>query len=350
MIPLTMKGVGNVHQDVHQVDLPAGLQVIAGSEAPVILEGPPETFRILQASLNRRFGSVDRESPIGSTADYPPRFAGLAPGTTYDDDSPVWDLDSGGDRYDRPDWGPHDLDLAVRALERFSPKARQLLQIGTGQPGKLFSSADLASKLRVPGSHGLAGVLSGFVQGCEEVDRAFPLRWFERPGRPTLYGVRPAVARLFAGAFAHRGVEPIRARHDARWYSEVVPATVEILAARARQHPQIRYKELTDTLQEAVPAARVPHRGRVIGWLLEDVARAVHSIDPTLPTLTSLVVGPDLQPSTGFLPLFRELRSSVVEDGQLRDVAAREQQACATAYSEQVTADLVKSLRAAAGR
>jgi hypothetical protein len=339
-----------VNQDVHRVELPPGLQVIAGAKAPVVLEGTREPFRLLQANLSRRFGSDEQGSPAASTADQSVRLAGLVPGATHDDASPVWALHSGGDRYDRPDWGPHDLDLAVRALERFSPKARQLLQVAAAQPGKLFSSAELAPKLSVTGSHGIAGVLSGFVQGCEEVDRAFPLRWFERPGGPTLYGVPPAVAHLFAEAFAHRGVEPIRARRDPRWYSDVIPAAAEILAAQARQHPQIRYKELTDTLQEAVPAARVPHRGRVIGWLLEDVARAIHRIDPTLPALTSLVVGPELLPSTGFLPLFRELHSSAVNDGQLRDVAAREQQACAAAYTEQVTADLVNRLRAAAGR
>jgi hypothetical protein len=341
--------VKGVTQEVEQVELPSGLQVIAGSKAPVILEGAPERFRILQASLTRRFGGDERESSIGSMADDSTRLAGLVDGATYDDASAVWALHSGGGRYDRPDWGPHDLDLAVRALDQFSAKARQLLQIGTAQPGRLFSSADLASKLDVPGSHGLAGVLSGFVLGCEEVDRAFPLRWFERPGGPTLYGVPPAVAQLFVEAFTHRGVEPIRARRDARWYSEVVPATVEILASRARQHERIRYKELTDAVRAAVPAARVPHRGLVIGWLLEDVARAVHKIDPTLPTLTSLVVGPDLLPSTGFLPLLRELRSGV-DDGPLRDVAAREQRACAAAYSEQITIDLVERLRAVAGR
>jgi hypothetical protein len=339
-----------VNQNVHRVELPPGLQVIAGTKAPVVLEGTQEPFRLLQANLSRRFGSDEQESPAGSTADYSARLAGLVPGATHDDASPVWALHSGGDRYDRPDWGPHDLDLAVRALGRFSPNARQLLQLAATQPGKLLSSIDLAAKLRVPGSYGIAGVLSGFVQGCEEVDRAFPLRWFERPGGPTLYGVPPAVAQLFAEAFAHRGVEPIRARRDPRWDSEVVPATAEILAVRARQHERIRYKELTDAVREAVPAARVPHRGLVIGWLLEDVARAVHKIDSTLPTLTSLVVGPDLLPSTGFLPLFRELHNSDVDDDQLSEVAAREQQACAAAYSEQVTADLVKRLRAAAER
>ena len=336
-----------MNQDVHRVELPPGLQVIAGATGPVTLEGTREPFRILQAHLSRRFGSDEPGSAPGSTANNPVRLAGLVPGATHDDASPVWALHSGGDRYDRPEWGRHDLDLAVRALDRFSAKARQLLQIGTAQPGKLLSSADLAAKLGVPGSYGIAGVLSGFVQGCEEVDRAFPLRWFERPGGPTLYGVRPAVAQLFAEAFAHRGVEPIRARRDARWDSEVVPATVEILAARARQHRLIRYKELTDAVRGAVPAARVPHRGLVIGWLLDDVERAIHKIDPTLPMLTSLVVGPDLLPSTGFLPLFRELRSAV-DDDQLRDVAAREQQACALAYSEHVTAYLVERLRAAA--
>jgi hypothetical protein len=37
-------------------------------------------------------------------------------------------------------------------------------------------------------------------------------------------------------------------------------------------------------------------------------------------------------------------------DDQLPEVAARTQQACAAAYTEQVTADLVKRLRAAAER
>jgi hypothetical protein len=47
--------------------------------------------------------------------------------------------------------------------------------------------------------------------------------------------------------------------------------------------------------------------------------------------------------------LFRELYSSAVDDDQLPEVAARQQQACAVAYSEHVTADVVERLRAAAG-
>jgi hypothetical protein len=329
--------------NLERVELPAGLQVIAGTSVPAILEGRWEPFQVLHALLSRRFGADEPEHAQVGTADNSAELAGLVPGASHGDQSPIWTLHSGGDRYDRPDWGRHDLDLAIRALDRFSPKARQLLHVMTTQPGVLTSSADLAPTLNVPGSHGIAGVLSGFVQGCEEVNRAFPLRWFERPGTPTLYGVRPAVAQLFVEAFVRRGVEPIRARHDQRWYGEIIPATVQILAAQARREQPIRYRELTERVREAVPAARVPHRGRVIGWLLEDVATKIHELNPALPALTSLVIGPDGQPSTGFLPLLRRLRGDVV--GRLPEVAKREQQACAATYSEQVTADLIARLR-----
>lgn len=323
-----------------RVGLPRGLTVLSSTGGPSTVEGNQAALRSFREDLSRRLDDADRDTGGTPPEQLPSQVTGLSAGAVHDDESQVWFLHAGRERHLRTGWSHDDLDLAVNALTLFSESARRLLRHLVNRPGELVPAEDLAEAVQVPGAFGVAGVLNGFVRGCESADRAFPLHAFERPQGYALYGMRPSTALLFRQALDQHGAEPIRARRDPRWYTDVVPEAVNVLAQRARE-PQltIRYKELADTLRRTVPGARVPTRGLVMGWLLHDVAKEIYKIDPTLPQLTSLVVTSDGKPSSGFLQLYRELHDEMAVD------AAEEQAACAAAYTEHITARLVTQLR-----
>jgi hypothetical protein len=74
-----------------------------------------------------------------------------------------------------------------------------------------------------------------------------------------------------------------------------------------------------------------------MGWLLADISTAVHNLEPDLPLLTSIVVGADGQPSSGFVEIHRELRGEPTGD-----FVKTTQAACTDAYSAEVTAVLIR--------
>ena len=322
------------------------IEVRAATHRAVSLCGTPQALDTLATKLSAALATAPRRvitEDEGPAQDFllpaPASGGALQPGAVLDDDSPLWSMHSGRDRYDLPEWQPDDVDLALKAIDLFSDKARELQRYLVSRPGQLVDSLELAQVVEVDNAYGVAGVLNGFVRASEACNRMFPLRWFERPaGETALYGVTPRVAGIFAEAFRQWGAEPIRARSK-RWHREVVPAAVELLAERARMRQPIPYGDLARTLRERVPGARVPHRGRVMGWLLADVVHAINNVSPNLPLLTSLVVTTDGRPSSGFEPLLLELRPG--SDGDYRS----EQERCVSEYSEPVVADLLQALR-----
>lgn len=270
--------------------------------------------------------------------------SGLAVGAVHDDDSPAWELLSAHHRYQQPRFAPDEPAVASDAWRTFSPRARLLLGGTSARPGVLLSTEEAAEAAGVEGPFAVAGVLNGFVGGCEATGRAFPVWAFERPGAMALYGTPPSVAAAFAAPVAAGGPDrrTIRARRDPRWRTEVVPATVELLADVARRGRTVRYLELADAVHAAVPDARPRHRGKGgVNWLLADLLSAVHEIDPALPLLTSVVVAADGRPGGGFGVQWRALK------GTDRPVdAAAEREACASAYTPEVVSRLVRDLRA----
>lgn len=321
------------------INLPHGIGIAAAADAAVTLSGARAGFRTLHADLTRvlysNFGTPEEAAPrLGSGA------SALSPGIVLDENSDMWAAHAGRDRYDRPAWEDTDFDVAVEAAKLFSHKATELHQELVERPGELVAAEELADIVGVSSAYGVAGVLNGFVKACETVDRAFPLSWFERPDRAALYAVQPVVAALFREVYRHRGANRIRARGDARWDTEVVPAAIEILAERARADERIRYRDLSEQVRARVAGARVPARGKVMGWLLADVSTAVHHLNSDLPLLTSIVVGADGQPSNGFAEIYRELVGEPTGD-----FVKATQDACGDAYSAEVTAALVAKLR-----
>lgn len=336
ILAMTIKGI--TMEEIN-INLPRGITISAATEAPVMMLGGRAGFRTLHAELTREL-----YSKIDTTQDHGPTYAGAAspliPGRVLDANSDVWAAHAGRDRYERPLWEDSDFSLAVEAADMFSPKATELHQELVERAAELVAAEELADVVGVSSAYGVAGVLNGFVKACETVDRAFPLYWFERTDGAALYAVHPTQAALFREVYAHRGATRIWARKDARWYTEVVPGAVEILAARARAGQRIRYRELSEQVRASVPGARVPVRGKVMGWLLADISTAVHKVEPSLPLLTSIVVGADGQPSSGFAEIHRELRGEPTGD-----FVKTTQDACTDAYSVEVTAALVDKLR-----
>ena len=312
-----------------QVALPRGIVVHSATDQAARLVGPVPALRLLASELQRYLPSVQpRVSDTGPQE-------GMRPGAVHGDDSVVWSMHSGGERHTQPPWtNPSDLSLALDALRIFSPKARALLSELVARPGELVAAEELVVVLGVPNPYGVAGVMGGFVRGCEAAVRAFPVHWWERSVGAALYAVRPSVAELFSEAFAHLDVQPIRARRDDRWYSQVIPAAITILAERARQAALIRYRELATEINSAVPGARIPYRGPALGWLLADITQAVHAVDPEAPLLTSVVVGADGRPASGLAAMAEELGRGVPD-------AASEQQLCASTYTDAYVARLL---------
>ncbi len=333
---MTIKGNA---MEQFSINLPRGINISAATEETVTMFGARAGFRTLHAELTREL-----YSNFHTAQDQAPSSVGgasaLIPGRVLDANSDVWAAHAGRDRYDRPSWETSDFSLAVEAADMFSPKATELHQELVERAAELVAAEELAEVVGVSSAYGVAGVLNGFVKACEAVDRAFPLYWFERTDGAALYAVHPTVAALFRDVYAHRGANRIRARGDARWYTEVVPGAVEILAERARAGQRIRYRELSEQVRARVPGARVPVRGKVMGWLLADISTAVHKLEPDLPLLTSIVVGADGQPSSGFEEIHRELRGEPTSD-----FVRATQDACTGAYSAEVTAALIDKLR-----
>lgn len=322
------------------------IKVSAAAGEDIVLAGPAPAFKSLISKIELILAQTGN-GPAGGAACNTRAAggsAGLQAGAVHGDDSPIWDLHSGGGRYDRVRWTPAHFDRAIEAAGLFSAKARVLHRELVSRPGELVPSEELADLLDVPGAHGVAGVMNGFSKASDELDMAFPLFWFERPDGTALYGVPPAIADLFAEVYVALGVEPIRARTK-RWYREVVPAAVEVLAENGRNNPEdprIRYGGLATAVRDRVPGARVPNRGRVMGWLLEDVSNRMAAVDDRLPLLTSLVVtGAQGKPSTGFRPIYEKYRGKATGD-----YVRREQQACVEYFTPEATDDLVAKLRA----
>lgn len=328
--------------DFLTVALPPGINLTT-TDHGLMLRGPRGLLEALALEMGWQRGGVPEEpEPAPRTPPHGP--SGLAAGAVHDDDSPLWSLLATHHRYQDPRFAPDEPALALDALRAFSPRARKLLLDGTAaHPGVLLTAEEAAQAAGVDGPFAVAGVLNGFVGGCEATGRAFPVWAFERPGTVALYGTPPSAAAAFTAAdVAGGGDRPtIQARRNPRWWTEVIPASVELLADAARQRRTMRYLEFADAVHAAVPDARPRHRGKGgVSWLLADLLERIRDLNPELPLLTSVVVGADGRPASGFTVQWREFYGA---DRPLDHPA--EQEACAVAYTPDVVERLVRHLR-----
>jgi Family of unknown function (DUF6416) len=129
--------------------------------------------------------------------------AGDVPGAVMiiSDDHPMWQLHSGGERHEGPDWRPGDESLAATQsqLPRVTAMFHKAL---VDHPGQLMSVEDLAAGTggALSSARVISGALAGYVNWCEKLDRRFPFYWWEGRNREsTKYAMQPRVAALFRG-------------------------------------------------------------------------------------------------------------------------------------------------------
>lgn len=122
-----------------------------------------------------------------------------------EENHPMWDHHSGGDRHEGVGWSlPEALEDARKTRRHLADlKAKAFFDLLLSDPGRLFSSDELVALLpnHFNSPAAVAGCLNGFVKPCREFRRPFPFYWWEgADGKPTRYSVRPSVAKVFNAA------------------------------------------------------------------------------------------------------------------------------------------------------
>lgn len=128
--------------------------------------------------------------------------SGNAP-VVLDENHPMWDHHSGGDRHVGEQWVlPDALEDAAEERAALSPMASPLFELLLSHPGRLWTSEEIMHELPIFKSPAaIAGSLNGFVRHKNSNGRAFPFYWWEGPpGTPTRFAVRPSVAEVFLAA------------------------------------------------------------------------------------------------------------------------------------------------------
>jgi len=120
-----------------------------------------------------------------------------------DDDHPLWEEYSGGDRHRGPQWGPSDLERARRLLRELSPGALRFFEVLLERPGRRIPSTEIAERAGFGSAYAVAGALKGFAGPCERAERVFPFFWWGSSETPTRYAVKPSVAGVFHAARAN---------------------------------------------------------------------------------------------------------------------------------------------------
>ncbi len=118
------------------------------------------------------------------------------------EDHPMWDHHSGGNRNTGERWDTNEGLEYARSLRRYLPdKASAFFEMLLREPGRLFTSDEIARSLGLKSPSAVAGALNGFVKPGRENKRPYPFYWWEgADGRPTRYAVRPSIAAAFIAA------------------------------------------------------------------------------------------------------------------------------------------------------
>jgi hypothetical protein len=116
------------------------------------------------------------------------------------DDDPAWSSSSGGEgHYKDPEWNEEDHDLAKDYYAGLPGNAKAVIDLLIDNPGVQLSADEICVELNLSNRHSVATSLNR----TRADGRRLPFYWWEQQrGQPSLYAMKPAVARLFAEARA----------------------------------------------------------------------------------------------------------------------------------------------------
>lgn len=138
-----------------------------------------------------------KPSPAAPSANMPGELV-------LDENHPMWDHHSGGNRHTGDPWVLPEALMDARAERRYLPeKGKAFFELLLSQPGHPFSSDEIIEALpeHFGSALAIAGSLNGFVKPSKQNGRPFPFFWWEgAEGKPTRYAVRPSVAKVFIAA------------------------------------------------------------------------------------------------------------------------------------------------------
>lgn len=294
MTDLTTIPVGTILRVTHE-----GLEVLPGDGARVPDLGSP--------------GPV-----VGGPASSNSAPALVEAGTYYPDDSPVWLQVSNGQRlHGRSCEDPR---VAAEGLELWADQARRFTRLLAGSPGVPLAWTQVADELGLDGSRAVAGVLNGFTKAHDERRIAFPFSWWEGDeSRPTMYGMRPAVAAGVAEALEDY-VERITFKSEA-WFQVGVVEAFRLLLDRVLEGEPISYGDFADELKRRVPGLKIAARGRVMGAMLGAVCRFQTVLEAhaneEYPVLTAVVTNAGGGHGSGFLDMADAKRLEGESDDEL---------------------------------
>jgi hypothetical protein len=144
------------------------------------------------------------------------------------DHDPLWAQASGGEGHRGEEWSDADADLAQRLYASLSGNTKQILDALLDRPGQRVPADWLAGQLGdgrrhesvAAGRHAVARSLSAISQQHRQSGRRLPFYWWSgADGQPSLYAMKPSVARIFQAART-------AAQGDATWSDAEVRATV----------------------------------------------------------------------------------------------------------------------------
>jgi len=128
---------------------------------------------------------------------------------SLDDDDPLWNRHSGGSMHYGTEWGPGDLARAEVFYAQLGGNTKLIFDLLMDRPGDRIDADRIAAHIarhrpgagRIPDRRTVATSLSPIRRPYEASGRRLPFDWWKgSSGEASLYGVKPAVARLFVEA------------------------------------------------------------------------------------------------------------------------------------------------------